>query len=60
MKARARLPQQIDGGVPVLNVGSEHDDVQQETERVDKDVAFASGDPFSRVIALRVQSRAPS
>jgi len=58
-KARACLPQQIDGGVPILNVGREHDDVQQETERVDADVAFASGDLFTRVIALRVQSRAP-
>ncbi len=58
-KAGACLPQQVDGGVPVLNVGREHDDVQQETERVDEDMAFASGDLFTRVIALRVQSRAP-
>jgi hypothetical protein len=45
--------------VPVLYVCGEHDHVQQKTGRVDEDVALAPRDFFARVIALRVDFRAP-
>jgi hypothetical protein len=45
--------------VAVLRVGAVDDDVQQEPERVDKDVPLAAGDLFARIIALRVERRAP-
>ena len=36
-----------------------NDDAQEKAERVDKNVALAADDLLARVIALRVQSRAP-
>ena len=55
----ARRAQQVAGAVAVLHVGGMHDDAQQETERVDEDVALAPGDLFARVVSLRVDRRAP-
>lgn len=58
-EARTGALQKIDGSVSVLNVGRKHNDVQQKSERVNEDVALASRDLLTCVIALRVQSRAP-
>jgi hypothetical protein len=35
------------------------DDVHQEAERVDEDVALAARDLLARIVALRVERRAP-
>jgi hypothetical protein len=45
--------------VAVLNVGGMNDNVQQEAERIDKDVALAPGDLLARVKPLRVKHGAP-
>ena len=45
--------------VAVLNVGGMNDNVQQEAERIDKDMALAPGDLLARIIPLRVKRRAP-
>jgi len=45
--------------VAVLQVGRMHDDVQQEAERVDKNVPFAALDLLARVVALRVDRGPP-
>jgi len=45
--------------VAVLNVGGMDDDVQQKTERIDKDVPFAARDLLARIKALRVKRGAP-
>jgi hypothetical protein len=45
--------------VPVLYVCGKHDHFQQKAGRVDEDVALSSRDFFARVIALRVDFRAP-
>ena len=45
--------------VAVLNVGGMDDDVQQEAERIDKDMALAPGDLLARIKPLRVKRRAP-
>jgi len=45
--------------VAVLNVGGMNDDVQQEAERIDKDVALAPGDLLARIKPLRVKRGAP-
>ena len=58
-EAGAGLLQKVDGCVPVLYVCGKHDDVQQKAERVDEDVALAPLDLLARVIALRVNFRAP-
>jgi len=47
------------GPVAVLNVGGLDDDVQQEAERVDQDMALALGDLLARIIPLRVKRGAP-
>jgi hypothetical protein len=39
--------------VAVLNVGGMDDDVQQEAERIDKDMALAPGDLLARIKPLR-------
>ena len=51
--------QKVDGCRSVLNVGRQHGDVQQKSERVNEDMALASRDLLTCVIALRVQRRAP-
>ena len=45
--------------VAVLNVGGMNDDVQQEAERIDKDMALAPGDLLARIKPLRVKRGAP-
>jgi len=45
--------------VAVLNIGGMDDDVQQETERIDKDMALAPGDLLARIKPLRVKRGAP-
>jgi hypothetical protein len=43
----------------ILHVGRMDDDIQQEAERVDENVAFAARDPLARIEALLVERRAP-
>ena len=45
--------------VAVLNVGGMDDDVQQEAERIDQDMALAPGDLLARIKPLRVKRGAP-
>jgi len=45
--------------IAVLNVGGMNDDVQQESERVDQDMALAPGDLLARIKPLRVKRGAP-
>ena len=45
--------------VAVLHVGGVDDDVDQEAERVDEDVALAARDLLARIVALRVERGAP-
>ena len=45
--------------VAVLNIGGMNDDVQQEAERIDQDMAIAPGDLLARIIPLRVKRAAP-
>jgi len=45
--------------VAVLKVGGMDDDIQQKTERVDKDVALAPGDLLARIKPLRIKRGAP-
>src|SRR2546430_1387741 len=45
--------------VAVLDVGGMDDDVQQKTERIDKDVALAPDDLLARIKPLRVKRGAP-
>ena len=67
-KAAARLAQNLASAIAVLRAGGGRmlrirlgmkDDAQEKAERVDKNVALAAEDLLARVIALRVQSRAP-
>ena len=45
--------------VAIMDVGGVDDDVQQQAERVDEDVALAARDLLPRIVALRVERRAP-
>ena len=45
--------------VAVLNIGRMDDDVQQEAERIDKNMALAPGDLLARIKPLRVKRGAP-
>ena len=45
--------------VAVLNIGGMDDDVQQEAERVDQDMALAPSDLLARIKPLRVKRGAP-
>jgi len=45
--------------VAVLDVGRMNDDVQQEAERVDKNVPFAAFDLLARVVARRIDRGPP-
>jgi hypothetical protein len=45
--------------VAVLHIGGVDDDVQQEAERVDKNVPFAARDLLARVVALRIDRGPP-
>lgn len=55
----AALAQQRDRAVVILDICGMDDDVQEETERVDEDVALAARDLLARVVTLRVERRAP-
>ena len=58
-KAATRLAQNLAGAVAILHAGRMNDDAQEKAERVDENVALAADDLLARVVALRVQSRAP-
>ena len=58
-KGAARLAKNLADAVAVLNVGRMNDDAQQQAERVDEDVALEARDLLARIIALRVERRAP-
>jgi hypothetical protein len=45
--------------IAVLNVGGMNDNVQQEAERIDQDMALAPGDLLARIKPLRVKRGAP-
>ena len=45
--------------VAVLNIGGMDDDVQQEAERIDQDMALAPGDLLARIKPLRIKRGAP-
>lgn len=45
--------------IAILHIGGMDDDVQQEAERIDEDVAFATLDLLARVIARRIERRPP-
>ena len=58
-KGSARLSQHVAQAVAILDVGGMDDDAQQEAERIDEDVPLATCDLLARIIALRVERRAP-
>ena len=58
-KAPACLAQQCLTSVPVLNVGRVHVDAQQETERVDEDVALAPEHFLARIIPAGIKRTPP-
>jgi len=45
--------------IAILHIGRMDDDAQQEAERVDEDVPLAARDLLARIVALRVERRAP-
>lgn len=54
-KPPPHLAQQIACTVTILNIGRQNAHAEQETERVDKDVALAAGDFLARVKPLPVE-----
>ena len=54
-----RLSQQGLGAVPILNVGSVHDDAEQETERVGQNVTLSANHLLVCVVAGWIERRAP-
>jgi hypothetical protein len=51
----APLAKNLTDAVAILNVGRMNDDAQEQTKRVDEDVALAARDLLARIIALRVK-----
>jgi len=51
--------QQPARAIAILHIGGVDGDAQQETQRVDQDVALAAGDFLARIKALRVERGAP-
>ena len=47
------------GAVAILHIGGMDDDVQEKTERVDKDMSLAARDLLASIKALRVERGAP-
>ena len=47
------------GAIAILDIGGMDDDVQQEAERIDEDMALATRDLLARIEALRVERGAP-
>ena len=45
--------------IAVLDIGRMNDDIQQEAERVDEDVALAARDLLASIKALRIEGFAP-
>ena len=58
-KTPSNAPQQIACAVTVLNIGWQNAHAEQETKRVDENVALAARDLLARIKALRVNRRAP-
>jgi len=56
--ARASIENQP-GPVAILHIGGMDDDVQQEAERVDENMALAARDFLARIEALRVERETP-
>ena len=54
-----RRLEQVASAVAILDIGRMDGDAQEKAERVDKDVALAARDLLARIVALRVQRRAP-
>jgi len=55
----ARSAQQQDRAVAILDSGGMDDDVQQETQRVDENVALAARRLLARVVARRIERGPP-
>ena len=51
--------QQMEGAIAILNISWMNDDVQQEAQRVDQDVPFATLIFFARVVAQRIERSPP-
>ena len=58
-KQTARRAQHLARTIAILHVGGLNDHAQQEAERIDEDVALASGNLLAGVEALRIERRAP-
>lgn len=58
-KQTARRAQHLAGTIAILHVGGVNDHAQQQAERIDQDMALASRDLLARIVALRVERRAP-
>ena len=58
-KQPARLPQQRFGAVPVLHVGGMDDHREQHADGVGQQVTLAPDDFLARVVAGRIERRAP-
>ena len=56
--SRARVEHQR-RAVAILDVGRVDDDVEHQAERVDKNVPLAARDLLARIVARRVERRAP-
>lgn len=54
-----RLAQEQERAVAILDVGRVHDDVQQEAQRVDEDVALAARRLLARIVARGVERGPP-
>ena len=57
-QAPGRL-QRLAGAIAILDVAGMDGHAQEQTERIDEDMALAPGDLLARIIALRVKRRAP-
>lgn len=55
----ARLAQQWLGTVAVLHIGGMHDHAEQQAKRVGQDMTLAPDNLLARVVAGRIESRAP-
>lgn len=58
-KSPARVSENQPRSVAILHTVGMDDDVQQEAERVDKDMALAARDFLAGIEALRIERRAP-
>lgn len=58
-EASAALVEDQPRPVAVLDVGGMNDDLQEKAERVDENMPFAARNLLARIIALRVERRAP-